>query len=102
LKAFFFHDHGDVDVLEYGDFPTPGPGQDQVLIRLKAAALNRPDLWCEKIGPGKKDFKTVMELVFFDHLIPILDQTYPLSAAGAAQRRLARGNQLRKITLAID
>jgi len=49
-----------------------------------------------------QDFKTIMEPVFFDHLNPILDQTFPLSEVGAAQRRLARGNQLKKFALAID
>jgi threonine dehydrogenase-like Zn-dependent dehydrogenase len=48
------------------------------------------------------DFRTVMELVFSGRLNPILDQTYPLSEAGAAQQRLARGEQMGKITLAID
>jgi NADPH:quinone reductase-like Zn-dependent oxidoreductase len=44
LKAVLFYKHGKVDVLEYADFPTPEPGPDQVLVRLKAAALNRLDL----------------------------------------------------------
>ena len=48
------------------------------------------------------DFKKVMELVFSGRLQPVLDQTYPLAEAGAAQERLARGEQMGKITLAID
>jgi NADPH:quinone reductase-like Zn-dependent oxidoreductase len=48
------------------------------------------------------DFKTVMGLIFSGRLKAILDQTFPLSEAGAAQERLARGDQLGKITLAID
>jgi NADPH:quinone reductase-like Zn-dependent oxidoreductase len=49
-----------------------------------------------------EDFKTVMGLVFAGRLKPILDQTFPLHEARAAQERLARGEQLGKITLAIN
>lgn len=49
-----------------------------------------------------RDFKKVMNLVFDGRLKPILDKTFPLSKAGAAQERLARGEQLGKITLAIE
>lgn len=52
MKAIFFHTHGDLDVLEYGDFPTPEPGSGQVLVRLKAASLNRLDLWVREGWPG--------------------------------------------------
>jgi NADPH:quinone reductase-like Zn-dependent oxidoreductase len=48
------------------------------------------------------DFKTVMQLVFTGHLRSIMDKTYPLSEARAAQKRLAQGAQLGKITLAIN
>jgi NADPH:quinone reductase-like Zn-dependent oxidoreductase len=48
------------------------------------------------------DFKKVMTLVFSGRLKPVLDRTYPLSEAGAAQDRLASGDHMGKITLAID
>lgn len=47
------------------------------------------------------DFKTVMDLVFAGRLKPVLDRTYPLSEARLAQERLAQGEQMGKITLAI-
>ena len=47
------------------------------------------------------DFRTVMELVFNGRLVSIIDQTFPLSEAGAAQTRLERGDQIGKITLEI-
>ena len=52
MKAIFFHNQGDIDILEYGDFPTPEPGPGQVLVRLKAAALNRLDLWVREGWSG--------------------------------------------------
>jgi NADPH:quinone reductase-like Zn-dependent oxidoreductase len=54
LKAILFYNHGNADVLEYTDFPTPDPGPGQVLVRLKAAALNRLDLWVREGWPGFK------------------------------------------------
>jgi len=52
LKAILFHQHGGPEVLQYADFPTPEPGAGQVLVRLRAAALNRLDLWVRQGSPG--------------------------------------------------
>jgi len=52
LKAILFHEHGNIDVLGYDDFPTPQPGPGHVLVRLKAAALNHLDIWVRKGWPG--------------------------------------------------
>ena len=49
----------------------------------------------------QKDFKAVMELVFAGHLKPVLDRSFPLAEARAAQERLKKGEQMGKITLAI-
>lgn len=54
MKAIYFHEHGGIDVLQYGDLPTPQPGRGEVLIRLHAAALNRLDLWVREGWPGLK------------------------------------------------
>jgi NADPH:quinone reductase-like Zn-dependent oxidoreductase len=52
MKAVLFQTHGGPDVLEYTDFPTPQPGPGQVLVKLKAAALNRLDLWVRQGWAG--------------------------------------------------
>lgn len=52
MKAILFYQHGGPDVLQYADFPTPQPGPGEVLIRLRAAALNRLDLWVRNGWPG--------------------------------------------------
>ncbi len=49
-----------------------------------------------------KDFKTVMDLVVAGKLKPVMDKTFPLKDAAAAQEMLGRGEQLGKITLDID
>jgi len=54
MKAVLFYEHGEPEVLQYGDFATPEPGPGQVLVRLKAAGLNRLDLWARAGWPGIK------------------------------------------------
>jgi len=54
LKAILFHSHGGPEVLAYSDFPAPEPTPGQVQVRLRAAALNRADLWVREGWPGLK------------------------------------------------
>lgn len=54
MKAVIFEKHGGPEVLQYTDFSVPQPGAGQVLVRLKAAALNRLDLWVRNGWPGIK------------------------------------------------
>ncbi|UCH58304.1 MAG: zinc-binding dehydrogenase [Anaerolineales bacterium] len=52
MKAICFYTHGGIEVLESRDLPTPQPGPNQVLVKLKAAALNHLDIWVRKGWPG--------------------------------------------------
>lgn len=54
MKAIVYQEHGGPDVLRYLDMPRPEPGPGEVLIRLRAAALNRLDLWVREGWPGLK------------------------------------------------
>jgi NADPH:quinone reductase-like Zn-dependent oxidoreductase len=45
MKSVRFHQHGGVDVLRYEDAPDPEPGPGEVLVRVRACALNHLDLW---------------------------------------------------------
>jgi len=54
VKAILLHHHGDIEVLEYGDYPRPQTQPGDVLVRLKAAALNHLDLWVRRGWPGLK------------------------------------------------
>jgi NADPH:quinone reductase-like Zn-dependent oxidoreductase len=45
VKAVRIHEDGGPEVLRYEDAPDPEPGPDEVLIDLRAASLNRLDMW---------------------------------------------------------
>ncbi len=54
MNAALFYEHGSREVLVYGEAPIPDPGPGEVLVRIKAAALNRLDLWVRAGWPGIK------------------------------------------------
>jgi len=48
MKAVTITEHGDRDVIEYAEVPDPEVGRDDVLVDVKAAALNHLDVWTRK------------------------------------------------------
>lgn len=54
MKALRFHEHGDVSVLKYEDVETPKIAADEVLIQVKACALNHLDIFIRQGIPGIK------------------------------------------------
>ncbi|HEX6467383.1 MAG TPA: alcohol dehydrogenase catalytic domain-containing protein, partial [Terriglobales bacterium] len=54
MKAVRFHEFGGPEVLKYEDAPEPKLRDDQVLVRVRACALNHLDLWVRKGLPGVK------------------------------------------------
>ena len=52
MKAVRIHEAGGPEVLRCEDAPDASPGRDEVLVRLKAASLNRLDLWIRKGLPS--------------------------------------------------
>ncbi len=54
MKAIFFNEHGNLDNVQYGEAARPEIGPDEVLVEVKAAALNRLDLWVLEGWPGLK------------------------------------------------
>jgi NADPH:quinone reductase-like Zn-dependent oxidoreductase len=45
MKAITLNQHGDLSKITVGEMPVPVPARGEVLLHLKAAALNRLDLW---------------------------------------------------------
>jgi NADPH:quinone reductase-like Zn-dependent oxidoreductase len=52
MKALCFYEHGGPDVLRYDDVADPTPGKGQVLVEVKACALNRVDIFVMRGWPG--------------------------------------------------
>ena len=52
MKAIRIHQDGGPEVLRYEDAPDPEPGPGEVLIQLRAASLNRLDLWVRAGRPS--------------------------------------------------
>ena len=52
MKAVLFRAHGGPEVLEYADVPDPMPGPGEVVIRVKACALNHLDIWIRQGLPA--------------------------------------------------
>jgi NADPH:quinone reductase-like Zn-dependent oxidoreductase len=48
MKAVRFHEHGGLDVLKYEDAPDPEIQANEVLVKVKACALNHLDVWLRK------------------------------------------------------
>lgn len=54
MKAAFFRRHGGPEVMEVGEVPAPSPGPGEILVRVRAAALNHIDLWLRGGLPALK------------------------------------------------
>lgn len=52
MKAVVFTEHGGPEVLRYTDVPEPTIGPDEVLVRVRACALNHLDIWIRRGLPG--------------------------------------------------
>jgi NADPH:quinone reductase-like Zn-dependent oxidoreductase len=52
MKAVRIHEHGGPEVLRYEDVPEPQFKANEVLVRVRACALNHLDLWVRKGIPG--------------------------------------------------
>ena len=49
MKAVFMLEHGNTEVLQYGDVPEPVIDENEVKIRVKACGINRLDIFTEHI-----------------------------------------------------
>lgn len=83
MKAVFFRRHGGNEVLEYGDWPTPEPGQGEVRVAIRAAAMNHLDIF---VRNGIPDVPLPQ--------IPGADGAGVVDAMGPGVQRLAPGDRV--------
>ena len=85
MKAVVVHEHGGLDKLSYEEVETPSPAQDEVLVQVKACALNHLDIWVRKGVPGQR-----MPLP----MIPGSDVSGVVKKTGALVRGLKAGDRV--------
>jgi NADPH:quinone reductase-like Zn-dependent oxidoreductase len=85
MKAIVIPRHGGPDVLELRDVARPEPGPNEVLVRVRACALNHLDLWSRQGLPGVQ---------FPLPLIPGSDIAGEIAAVGAAAARVKVGEKV--------
>src|SRR2546425_9308937 len=52
MKAVVIRAHGGIDTLRLEEIPTPRPRPGQVLVHVRAVALNNLDVWARSGPPG--------------------------------------------------
>lgn len=52
MKAVIFREHGGPENLSYEDVPKPQIGPEEVLVRVRACALNHLDIWIRQGSPA--------------------------------------------------
>ena len=52
MKALCFREHGDLEQIKYEEVPKPECKTNEVLIEIKACALNHLDIWVRRGWPG--------------------------------------------------
>lgn len=57
--------------FEIGTRPIPKPGKDQILVKVKSAALNPADLFNKKVGFLIKDYPAVLGLDFTGDVVEL-------------------------------
>jgi len=85
MQAVRFHEHGGLEVLKYEAAPDPKIAGDEVLVRVKACALNHLDLW---IRQGVSDWKLPLP-----H-IPGSDVSGEVAEVGAQVKRVKAGERV--------
>ncbi|MEW6355430.1 MAG: zinc-binding dehydrogenase [Planctomycetota bacterium] len=52
MKAAVIHENGGLDCVRIEEVPDPKPGEGEVALKVRAAALNHLDIWVRKGRPG--------------------------------------------------
>lgn len=81
MNAARFHQHGGPEVIRYEDAPVPSPGPGEALIRVKACALNRLDLW---IRQGIPSFQVPLPHIGGCDVAGLVEQVGASSVGGSA------------------
>jgi NADPH:quinone reductase-like Zn-dependent oxidoreductase len=85
MKAVRFHEHGGIDVLKFVDVPEPKIEANEVLVKVRACALNHVDVWLRK---GVSSWKLPMPRIVGS------DISGEVAAVGDLVRRVKAGDRV--------
>ena len=85
MKAIVYTQHGGSEVVRMQELPTPAIAPGEVLVRVRAAALNHIDLWVRQGLPRLR--------LAFPH-IPGADASGVVESVGAAVTRVRPGDEV--------
>ena len=85
MRAILIPKHGGPEVLQYAEFPDPEPRADEVLVRVRACALNHLDLWVRQGLNG---------VTFPLPLVPGSDIAGEVAAVGELATRVHPGDKV--------
>jgi putative PIG3 family NAD(P)H quinone oxidoreductase len=96
MKAIVISKPGDTSVLGYRDIPDPVQGPEELLVRVRAAALNRADL-LQRVGgypqPGPKPAFEVPGLEFAGEVVAIGERVTDFAVGDRVMGLMAGGGQ---------
>jgi len=84
MKAAVFHEHGGPDVVRVEDVPRPHLRRGEVLVRVRAAAMNHLDLWVRR-GIG---IETTMPHIGGSDIAGVIEEIAPDTDAPAIGQRV--------------
>ncbi|PSP96596.1 alcohol dehydrogenase [Halobacteriales archaeon QS_4_70_19] len=56
MKAVYYEEHGNTDVIQHDELPDPEFDRDQCLVEMKAGGLNHLDVWTRRGMPSPGEF----------------------------------------------
>jgi NADPH:quinone reductase-like Zn-dependent oxidoreductase len=85
MRAVRIHEHGGPEKLRIDKVDDPAPGEDEVLVEVRACALNHLDLWVRRGIPGQR---------FPLPMIPGSDVAGVVKKAGAVVKGIRAGDRV--------
>jgi NADPH:quinone reductase-like Zn-dependent oxidoreductase len=85
MKAIIIPQHGEPEVLQLAELPNPQPGPNEVVVRVRACALNHLDLWVRRGLSG---------VTFPLPLVPGSDISGEVAAVGGPSQRIHLGDKV--------
>jgi len=100
MKAIVYTKYGPPDVLQLKEVQKPAPGDDEVLVKIHAAAANPLDWHFMRAAPFiMRFFSGLLEA---GHVVSVIDRVCPLSEIAEAIRYLEEGHARGKIVITIE